>query len=403
MKKKGIVIGVIAVVAVAAVIGIGSKASKGSFTEEVVKTRDLTTYYSFDGNISPADSQNVLSKSTLSVKTFFVKEGDYVNAGDVLFELDNATIQNSLDSAAATLEIAKINYNSATGASRDTQLNQAEASLAAAQLNFDNAQKALERTQPLFEAGAVSKADLEQAQTAFDNASINLNTAQAALDNLNQSLANGAATAAEQVKQAEAQKASLERQLEDTRVKAEVSGEVVEIHVTENESVTMGTPILDIINYDTLEVDIKIDEYDLKAVEEGKEAIVHISALDQDVPATVTKISREATVEGGVSYFPSTVTLDTGEGLRMGMTVEVKILNANAPGATTVTMKALQLDGDNKPFVYVRGSGDKPEPKYVEIGINDGIYVEILSGLAPDDVVLVPVTMTMTPFGPMSE
>lgn len=389
-KKKWIIGGVVVVAVIAVVAGMASQGKKNAYSQETAQVRDLVTYYSFDGNLTPADSQQVLSKSTLSVKEFYVEEGDTVKVGDPLFVLDNASLQDSLTAAEASLEIARINYDSATGASRNTQLAQAQANLDSCALNLETAQLTYDRTAPLVEAGAASQAELDQAKTALDSAQLAYDSAQTTLENLEQTLDNSAATAAEQVKQAEAQRDSLMRQLADTTVCAEVDGQVVELYVSENESVTMGTPILDIINYDTLEVEIKVDEYDLKAIQEGKEATVDILALDKQVTGHVTKIAREATVEAGVSYFLTTVTLDEGADLRLGMSVEVRIQDTGAYGVVSVSQKALQTAADGSYFVYIQGSGSEPQAQPVSIGATDGVYVEITEGLSEGDVVLIP-------------
>lgn len=396
-KKTWIVLGVIAAVVVIAGAVAVSNGKKAAFSQETAQIRDLVTYYSFDGNVTPADSQMVLSKSTQSVKEFFVEEGDMVKVGDPLFVLDNATLQDSLTAAEASLQIARINYESATGVSRDTQLSQAEAQLASSELNLTTAQRAYDRTAPLTEAGAASQAELEQAQTALESAQLAYNTAKTTRDNLIRTLDTAAATAAEQVKQAEAQRDSLQRQLDDTTVKAEVDGQVVELFVSENESVTLGTQILQIINYDTLEVQIKVDEYDLKAIQLGKEATIDILALNEQATGKVTKIDREATTVAGVSYFNTTVTLDPGAELRLGMSVEVRVQNDAVYGVVTVTAKAIQTDSDGSAFVYVQDQKGKPVATPVTLGITDGVYVEITEGLAAGDVVMVPTFSSSDP------
>lgn len=83
-KKKLLTIAAIAAVVVIAAILLFSGGDKTQYTEEVVKQQDIITYYSFDGNIQAADTQQVLSTTTMPVKTFHVKEGDLVEEGDLL-------------------------------------------------------------------------------------------------------------------------------------------------------------------------------------------------------------------------------------------------------------------------------------------------------------------------------
>lgn len=394
--KKWIIVAVVVVVIILLLLLLGGGKGKGAYSEETAQTRDITTYYSYDGNIVAKDSQKVISKSTMAVETFHVKVGDVVEKGTLLCELDNDALQDSLDSASATYEIAKINAATATGPSAEVQRLAAENDYENAKVAAENAKKNLAQAEALYAAGALSEYDLNAARNGAAQAERGAEMAEASLRTTLASIDATASTTAQQLKQAQAQLSSLERQMEDTFIKAEVSGEITEIHVTEGESVTVGTPIMDLIDYDTLEVTIRIDEYDLNSIEEGKEALVYIPALDREVKGTITKIAREATVANGVSYFAATVTLNEGTDMRIGLTVEVKILSAYAPEATSVSVKAVQYNAENQPFVYIKSGGGMTE-RAVTLGASNGTYIEITEGLAPGEVVMVPLT-----FNPMT-
>jgi len=95
-------------------------------------------------------------------------------------------------------------------------------------------------------------------------------------------------------------------------------------------------------------------------------------------------------VVNGVSYFEATVSLEKNENLRVGLTTEIKILNKNAKDATTISMKALQFDNENLPFVYFRDAKGDIVTKQVSVGINDGIVVQILDGIKAGETILLP-------------
>ena len=84
-KKKKIIIGVVCVLIVALIWGLKSRPKEEQYDEETAKTQDVTTYYSFSGNIESKDNQIVFSKNMLPIKKLYVKEGDSVKKGDVLF------------------------------------------------------------------------------------------------------------------------------------------------------------------------------------------------------------------------------------------------------------------------------------------------------------------------------
>lgn len=439
-KKKIVIISLGVLILAIIMINIFSPKEE-SFTEEIAKTQDITTYYSFNGNISARNRQEVVSKTNLSVKTFHVKEGDTVSVGDLLFELDDSSITSSLEQAAASVELAKINYNMSAGSSKDQQLSQAKLNLNTAKLNYESASGSskdqqiiqitnaldsgksalesaklkLERVKGLYENGAAAMIEVEQAQAAYDSSQMQLDVAQNNFNNLektiNQSvgLANEQLQAAqrnynalqeslghniniaeEQLKQAQASYDSLKLQSEDARVLSEVSGEISEIYVVENESIIMGKPIMDIVNYDDLEVVLKVDEYDLGTVTIGKEAEIMVSSLNQKVGGKITDISKQAMVVNSVSYFETTISLEKGENLRVGLSTEVKILSGSAINTTTISMKSLQFDNENLPYVYYREASGNIATKSVTVGINDGIIVQILEGVATGDTILIP-------------
>ncbi|MBC8587542.1 efflux RND transporter periplasmic adaptor subunit [Paratissierella segnis] len=389
-KKKKIIIGVVCVLIVALIWGLKSRPKEEQYDEETAKTQDVTTYYSFSGNIESKDNQIVFSKNMLPIKKLYVKEGDSVKKGDVLFTLDDSNLAAGIDQAQASVEIAKINYEKMTGTAKDQQMAQVSNALSAAELNFNDAKSNLEKMTELYEADGISKQALDQVETVYESAELQLQSAQ---DNYNltlRSIEENSRTAKEQLNQAEASYNSVKKQVDDLTVTAEVDGEVSEIFVEENESLAMGMQIMEIVDYDNLKITIKVDEYDIGALTVGKEVKVNINTLEKDATGIVSKISNQAQTINEVSFFTADIDLQKDDDLRVGLSVEVSVQNKYAPNATTISMKALQFDNENKPFVYIRDMDNKVVPKPVTVGINDGNTVEIIDGIKSGEVILVP-------------
>lgn len=338
--KKKIIIGVLAVVIILLAVFIFMRLHSGgasAMAEVSASRQDIVTYYSFTGNIQSHDVQYVQAISNEPVKKFYVKEGQNVQEGDILYEVDSNTIQSTLTQASANLANANEEYD-------------------AAKLNS-------ERMQSLYDEGGVSHQDLETA---------------------NKSLL----AAQNQVTQATANMQQAQNQYRDTLRYAEVSGEVSKIYVKENESLNMGTSIMDIVDYDNLEVEIKVDEYDLSAITVGKEADVQIAALGKRLKGTVSEIAREASVENGVSYFVATVVLPKDDDLRIGLTADIKIITQKAENVVAVPMAAVSYDISGA-YVQDHGPDGKIERKDVTVGINDGRLIEIRDGVSEGDMVLI--------------
>lgn len=192
--------------------------------------------------------------------------------------------------------------------------------------------------------------------------------------------------------------------LQGSEVKASIDGEVANIYVTEGDVVTAGTIIMDLTDYSNLQVKVKVDEYDVKSVEVGKEAIVTINALDKEVKGTVSHLSKEAQSLNGVSYFVATIDLSEDSELRVGMSTEVKMVNESVTDVIVIPMSALQFDYTNLPYVYYRNNQGEVMTKTVELGITDGTLVEVISGLEEGEEILIPKTIEfMTPFDMMQQ
>lgn len=413
-KKRKRNIAIIIVICLAVITGISffmkPKGNLGQYTEENVKIGDIVTYYSFSGNLEAFDEKNIVADKMIKIKEFKVKEGDYVNAGDVLYLVDQSDSEASLDQAAASVELARINYENAKNGQAKQQLIQLESAVNSAKLSYENAVKNLQRTKSLYEEGGVSAQNLEQAQSQHDLTKQQYETA---VSNYNLTKENQISvsidSAAAQLKQAQAAYDAVESQVGESIIKADISGEVTKIYADENTTLMTGSKIMDIADYKNIKAVIKVDEYDLSSVSVGKDVIVRVDALDKEFKGKVSKVDKDITKNsvGGAStslnsiaYYTTEVEMEKSTELYAGMSVEVKVLNQSATGAVTITMKALQFDELNNAHVLYLNEKGEVVKKDVKVGINDGRTVQITEGLNGGDVIQVPIQI-INPFEAM--
>jgi multidrug efflux pump subunit AcrA (membrane-fusion protein) len=171
-------------------------------------------------------------------------------------------------------------------------------------------------------------------------------------------------------------------------IKAKVAGTISKIYVEEDESVMAGAKLCDIIDFDNLKVTVKVDEYDLSSIAKDKEVSVTIGAIDKEITGKVSSVSDTAINENGVAYFTATLDLTVEKDIKVGMSAEAKILNKSANNVLTVSMKTLQFDENDKPYVYIKGDKDVPTKRVVKIGINDGKTIEIAEGLTEGQTIM---------------
>jgi multidrug efflux pump subunit AcrA (membrane-fusion protein) len=173
-------------------------------------------------------------------------------------------------------------------------------------------------------------------------------------------------------------------------IKSPIDGTVESINAEEGEQEMSGAALCKIVDYNDLDLNVQVDEYDLPAITVGKKATVTINALSKDLSCKITEISQEGTNQNGVTYFNAKVSLPAESDLRVGMTAEAKVLNKKATSVTLLPESAVQFDSSNNPYVYVSGEKNTVREVALKVGINDGTNVEVKSGVDAGDKILVP-------------
>lgn len=160
-KKKKWLKPVIIIVIIALVIGfifLKAQNSNGGYTQVTAELRDIVTYHSFTGTIEPVEDEDVMpSQAGLMVQEIDVEEGDAVQTGDVLMQLDTTDLEEEVKELQATMTadsnnnamaiaIAQQNYDDYK-TNLDEEQNE---SIIAAQQSMDTAYASLVSAQQSF-------------------------------------------------------------------------------------------------------------------------------------------------------------------------------------------------------------------------------------------------------------
>lgn len=148
-------------------------------------------------------------------------------------------------------------------------------------------------------------------------------------------------------------------------------------------SVTERVQLCTITPADTMNLFLSVDELDVSILRVGMQAEITLEALpNRQFSAEITEISQFGTNNGGSSKFQVTLELPRSEGLLPGMNTNVSI-PLQTTTCLTIPVAAL-VDQGNKSVVYTARDEKTDEltnPVPVQLGISDGEYVQILSGL----------------------
>jgi multidrug efflux pump subunit AcrA (membrane-fusion protein) len=300
----------------------------------------------------------------LQIKQVLVKEGNVLQAGQVMAVLDQSVLKTQIDQAQAQLQ------------STQAVVVQKQAALAQAQATLKGAQQKLQRYQPLAWAGAVSRQELDSRVTAvatdqqdFRVASANINSAQA-------DVRNNAAKVAQ-----------LGTQLAQTIVRAPVNG-VVAQKIARIGDVTNGTQkLFSIIRNGLLQVEAQVTATELQQVRIDAPALI-TSTADSRVHwrgrvreiGSVVDTNRQATVKIDL---PSTLLL------RPGLFVQVAI-TTNTSTSLTVPVQSVVTPATSGLIVFLLEPEGIVHAQQVQVGgIVNGDRIEIKQGLQVGDRVVV--------------
>ena len=177
-------------------------------------------------------------------------------------------------------------------------------------------------------------------------------------------------------------------QSESTKLTAPLGGIVSSVAVQEGGYVSAGQPVVTIMDTSSYSASAEIDEIDLARVEPGMAAIVSFDALpDVELPAKVESIGVAAVPRVGTVVIPIRVSIDgSPELLKPGLTTNVKILSRNIPNVVRIPVRSW-IDMDGQPSA-IRVEGGTPQLVAVELGLSDGAYTHVLSGLLPGDEIV---------------
>lgn len=265
-------------------------------------------------------------------------------------------------------------------------------------IDSDSVESQLESYQKVVDSAANS---LENAQSSVDNAYSSISDAKDSVESAQDSIDD----CQDAIEDAES---ALEEQtdaLEDCYITAPVTGQVItknmlvgDVIGTSNFSNTLAV----LYDLSAVTFEMYVDELDIGSVVVGQEVNVTADALENvEITGYVTNVSLVSTTSGGVTQYPITVRIDEVGDLLPGMNVTGEIIIEGVKDVITVPTDALQRGN----YVYVKDEtvteedGDVPagfRAVEVEIGLSDGDYIQIISGIEEGEEVFTARTTTST-------
>ncbi len=306
------------------------------------------------GKVIPEDEVEIKPQIQGIIEGLFVEEGDLVETGDLLAKIKVVPNEQNLNSARGRLQNSKIVLKNA-------------------KIEFD-------RNQDLFEKGIISKQQFQNVELQYNQALQSVKNAESDLEIIRSGSAGGDASA-------------------NTNIRATVPGTILEIPVEEgfqviaSNSFNAGTTIATIADMKKMIFEGKVDEAEVGKLRVGMPLEVNLGAIeDQSLNAELKFIAPKGNEEQGAVQFiiEADLFLNDSIFIRAGYSANASLVLEKKDSIMAISESLLQFDRETeKPFVEILIGEQQFEKRDVEIGLSDGVNVELISGISMEDKIKV--------------
>ena len=352
-KTVKIILGIVLLILLVFVL----KYFKDSNKKDVIDYKTTQAFYtSLDtkivatGKLNPEEEIELKPQISGIVDKILVEEGDLVQKGDLIAKIRVVPNEQALVSAQSRIKTSKFTY--------------------------DNAKTLFERNKTLYEKGVISRQDFENNELSLNQAQESYIQAQNDYQIIKRGSISGGGSA-------------------NTNIVAQISGTILQIPVREGDQVIQsnnfnaGTTIATIADMRQMIFEGKVDESEVGKLEEGKTIKVILGAINEkEFPAKLTFVAPKGIEENGAVQFviKADVAVESSNKIRAGYSANAEIEVASKDSVMVIKEALLQFNRiTEKPFVEILNDNGNFVIKYVEIGISDGINVEITEGLELSD------------------
>jgi len=373
MKKRFfILLGLLVAAGVAYYFFSSNSKQETTYLTESVTRGNVEKTVVASGSVESVNEVDVGAQASGKITKLYVKLGQEIKKGEMIADIDSTTQINTLNTKKAAL----VSY---------------QAQLKAKKTAYDVALSSYNRLSKLYTQKATSLDSVNTAKSTLDNAKAEMEAVEA------------------NIKQAEIEVNTAETNVGYTKITAPMDGTVISVPVSEGQTVNANqtTPtIVTIADLSKMKIKPEISEGDITKVKAGQEVsftilsdsqTVYHSVIDSVDPANTTtsdssstsSLSSSSSSTTSAIYYYANVLIDNPDRtLRIGMTTENNIKIANAKDVLFVSNMAIQKR-DGKSFVNVLNDKNQPEPREVEIGVQNDFKTEIKSGLNEGEKVIV--------------
>ena len=341
-----------------------------------------------------------------SVAGLHFRYGDAVREGELLLELDASVARRERRSVRARHIVADRRVEELAAWENSRSVVGARRSLARVERALQQQRHSLTETGFLLDRGIVPRSERDAAEERYESLQLDV---EAARQDLREARRAGDAEALEaarlEFRNLEEELRDLDFAIASSRIHAPVAGVTLRPPATGNgpllkgATVAQGQLLLTVAEVEALSVSVLVDEVEIATIRPGQPVAVTADALPGvELAGSVASVAGQASNADGPpgqpALFPVVAALDDDidpelrRNLRLGMSVDVRVVTADRDDALVVPIGAVRMGGQG-PSVRVRSPGTgELSTVPVEIGRTTPAGVEIVGGIEPGDELL---------------
>jgi multidrug efflux pump subunit AcrA (membrane-fusion protein) len=327
---------------------------------------------------------DIVPKVNGEVIALLKTRGQYVEKGDILFQIDSKDALSAKQRNELSLTSAQQSLQKAKDDQANSQRDLADA-VNKAKTALQNAQEDYNKIRNQFDAGQVTQHDVDMSKQQLDNAQMNMESTQNKLSAMNNT--NSIASIESQAKSAGLAVQDSNRSLENYSVKAPASGFLTDFTVTVGQTVTNNSKIGQVQQVDPIKIKTELSETGYALVKNKKE--LTYSSPDSPNLKGTAKISYLAPVMSAQtkSYTLELEVPNSDHLIEPGSRIMVQLTTEKEQLVVAIPTLSIIHDGSNS-YVFVK-QGDQYQRRQVKLGRINGSIQEVLEGVSVDDQLVV--------------
>ncbi len=313
------------------------------------ETRMLKNFVMCSGIVLPKEEVEIKSRISGVLEAIYVNNGDRVRKNQVIAKISVIPDMETLAASESDVRISK--------------------------LNFDNQTVVHNRNKILLKKGIIAKADFEKTENAYLNAKAQLQEARKRYRIVKSGNYSNTQTS-------------------NTSIVSTIDGVVtllptkIGASIIQSNNFNAGTTIAKIANIEEMVFKGNVKEYEVSKLSKGMDVIINAAITDQDQKGVLSEISTSGSNKDGMILFEIKSTLANVKTEKTGFSANAKIVTEARNATLAIKEEWIEVKGDSI-YVEVNKNENETEKRAITLGLSDGIYTEVVSGLTGNELIRV--------------